>query len=76
MGNIFVSKSGFKLLHNSISDLPGVFLVLHDALYLAVRGRAVAIPGSDATNPLNGAAVEPLEDLRTHDKYFQSPEGE
>ena len=30
--NLFVSKSGFKLLHNIISDLPGVFLVLHDAL--------------------------------------------
>uniref|UniRef100_A0A3B3HXF6 Dynein axonemal assembly factor 1 n=1 Tax=Oryzias latipes TaxID=8090 RepID=A0A3B3HXF6_ORYLA len=32
LGDLFVSKSGFKLLHNRISDLPGVFLVLHDAL--------------------------------------------
>uniref|UniRef100_A0A3P9JSX7 Dynein, axonemal, assembly factor 1 n=1 Tax=Oryzias latipes TaxID=8090 RepID=A0A3P9JSX7_ORYLA len=32
LGDLFVSKSGLKLLHNRISDLPGVFLVLHDAL--------------------------------------------
>jgi hypothetical protein len=31
-------------------------------------GRAVAIPGSDANSQdaLDGAAVEPFEDLRTH----------
>uniref|UniRef100_A0AAZ3Q0N0 F-box and WD repeat domain containing 5 n=1 Tax=Oncorhynchus tshawytscha TaxID=74940 RepID=A0AAZ3Q0N0_ONCTS len=45
---------------------------------LVVRGRAVSIPGSDATSQdaLDGAAVEPFEDLRTHAKSFQSPEGE
>ena len=37
-------------------------------LCLAVRGRAVAVPGSDATSQdaLDVAAVEPFEDLRTH----------
>jgi hypothetical protein len=40
-------------------------------LCLAVGGRAVAIPDA-----LEGAAVEPFEDLRTHAKSFQSPEGE
>ena len=37
-----------------------------------------AILGSDATSPdaLDGAAVEPFEDLRTHAESFQSPEGE
>ena len=45
---------------------------------LAVGGRAVAIPGSDATSQdaLDGAAVKPFEDPRTHAKSFQSPEGE
>ena len=45
---------------------------------LAVGDREVAISGSDATHQdaLNGAAVKPFEDLRTHAKYFQSPEGE
>ena len=37
------------------------------------RGRAVAIPGNDATS-LNGAAIEPLTDLRTHAKSFQELE--
>ena len=34
--------------------------------------------GIDATgqDALDGAAVEPFEDLRTHAKSFQSPEGE
>ena len=42
------------------------------------RSRAVAIPGGDATgqDPLDGAAVERVEDLGTHDKSFQSSEGE
>ena len=45
---------------------------------LVVGGRAVVIPGSDATNQdaLDVAAVEPVEDLRTHAKFFQSLEGE
>ena len=43
-----------------------------------VRCRAVAIPASDATgqDALEGAAVEPFEDLGTHAKTFQSTEGE
>ena len=38
----------------------------------------VTIPGDDATGQgaLDGAAVEPFEDLGTHAKSFQSPEGE
>ena len=38
----------------------------------------LAIGGSDATSQdaNDGAAVEPFEDLRTHAKSFQSPEGE
>ena len=42
------------------------------------RGRAVAIPGGDSTSQdaLDVAAVEHFEDLRTHAKYFQSPEEE
>jgi hypothetical protein len=45
---------------------------------LAFGGQTVAKPGSDTTcqEGLNGAAVEPFEDLRTHAKTFQSPEGE
>ena len=46
-------------------------------------GRAVAIPDGDSPpvyslpigSALDGAAVEPFEDLRTHVKSFQSPEG-
>ena len=40
--------------------------------------QAVAIPSGDATGQdvLDGAAVELFEDLRTHGKSFQSPEGE
>ena len=36
------------------------------------------MPGGDATgqDALNSAAVEPFEDLGTHDKSFQSPEWE
>jgi hypothetical protein len=44
----------------------------------AFRCRALAIPGTDITtqDALDGAAGEHLEDLGTHDKSFQSPEGE
>ena len=46
--------------------------------YQQLPYRAVAIPGSDASSQdaLDGAVVEPFDDLRTHDKYVQSPEGE
>jgi hypothetical protein len=39
---------------------------------LRSRGRAIAVPGSDATSQgaLDVAAVEPFEDLRTHAKSF------
>jgi hypothetical protein len=55
-------------------------LSVHTASFqsLAVGGRAVAIPGSDSTSQdaFDGAAVEPFEDLGTHAKSFQSPDGE
>ena len=43
-----------------------------------VRCQAVSIPGGDATgqDALDGAAVEPFEDLGTRAKSFQSPEEE
>jgi hypothetical protein len=43
-----------------------------------VRCRAVAISGGDATgqDALNGATVEPFEDLGTDAIYFQSPDWE
>ena len=52
--------------------------VMYALQCLAVGGQAVAIPGSDATSQdaLGGAAVEPFEEMRTHAKSFQSPEGE
>ena len=53
--------------------------VMHYPVWrLTVRCRAVAIAGGDATgqDPLDSAAVEPFEDLGTHAKSFQSPEGE
>ena len=39
---------------------------------VAVGGRAIAVPGSDANSQdaLNVASVEPFEDLRTHAKSF------
>jgi hypothetical protein len=46
---------------------------MHYPLYcFAVGGRAIAVPGSDATgqDALDVAAVEPFEDLRTYDKSF------
>ena len=59
---------------------------LAPVMYWAVRttpcfmvgGRAIAIPGSDATSQdaLDGATVETFEDLRTYAKSFQSPEWE
>ena len=52
--------------------------VMHSALRLTVGCQAVAIPGGDANGQeaLYGAAVELFEDLGTHAKSFQSPEGE
>ena len=40
--------------------------------------RAIDIPDGDATgqDALDDSAVKPFEDRGTHDKYFQSPEGE
>ena len=78
--------SGLPLTQPGIEVLDGRRLGPSDVLgrmhypmqCLAVRGRAVAIPGSDATRQgaLDGAAEKPFEDLRTHAKSFRSPEGE
>ena len=45
---------------------------------LWVRCRAVAVPGGDANgqDAFDGAAVALFEDLGSHAKCFQSPEGE
>jgi hypothetical protein len=51
---------------------------MHHPLYrLTVKCRAFAIPGGDATgqDALHDAAIKPFEDLGTHAKPFQSPEG-
>ena len=41
------------------------------------RLEAEQLPYQAVMQPaLDGAAVDPYEDLRTHAKYFQSPEGE
>ena len=52
--------------------------MMHWAVRTTLGGRAVAIPGSDATcqDALDGAAVKRFEDLKTHAKSFQSPKGE
>ena len=59
---------------------PVMYWAVCTTLCSALRSgsRAVAIPGSDATSKdaLDGEAVELFEDLRTHAKSFQSPEGE
>ena len=45
---------------------------------LAIKGDAFAIQSSDAAgqDALDGAAVEPFEVLRAHDKSIKPPEGE
>ena len=58
---------GFPLTQPIIQVLDGRKLGPGD-----VMGRT-QYPLQDA---LDGAAVKPLEDLRTHAKYFQSPNGE
>ena len=55
---------------------------LASMMYWAVRTthygcQIVAIPSGDAASqdPLEGAAVELIENLRSHEKYFQTPGG-
>ena len=86
VAGVFDHFQGLPLTPPGIEILDGRKLGPGDVLgrthyplqWLAVGGRAVAIPGSDATSQdaLDGAAVEPFDDLRTHNKSFQSPEGE
>ena len=51
---------------------PVMYWAVHTTLCSALR------PGVDTTrqDALDGAALERFEDLGTHAKYFQSPEGE
>jgi hypothetical protein len=79
VAGVFDYFYGFFLTLPGVKVLNGRQLGPSDALgrmhyplkCLAVRGRAIAVPGSDATcqDALDVAAVEPFEDLRTHAKY-------
>ena len=55
---------------------PVMYWSIRTTLCRALRSEAEQLSyqatGQDA---LDGAAVEPFEDLRNHDKSFQSPEG-
>ena len=59
---------------------PVIYWAVLTTLCSALQSEAEQLPyqGSDATSQdaLDGAAVEPFEDLRTHVKSFQSPGGE
>ena len=54
-----------------------MYWAFRTTLCSALRSEAEHLP-YDATSQdaLDGAAVEPFEDLRTHAKSFQSPDGE
>ena len=55
---------------------PVMYCAVHTTLYTALRLEAEQLPYQAVIQPaLDGAAVEPYEDLRTHAKCFQSPEG-
>ena len=86
VAGVFGNFSGFPLTPPVIGVLDVMELGPGDVLgcpypplwHFAVKGGAFAIPSSDADshNALDGAAVELLEDSRTHAKYFQPLEGE
>ena len=60
---------------------PVMFWAVRTTLCRALRSEAEQLPYQAVMQPdylqdtLDGAAVEPFEDLRTHAKSFQSPEG-
>jgi hypothetical protein len=62
------------------SLVPVMYWAVRTTLCSALRSDAeqLPIPGGDATgqDALDGTAVEHFEDLGTHVKSFQSPEGE
>ena len=57
---------------------PVMYWAARITLCSALQSEAEQLPYQAAMQPdaLDGAAVEPFEDLRTHVKSFQSPEGE
>ena len=80
VAGVFDKFQGLPLTPPGVEVLDGRQLCPSDVLghthyplkCLAVRGREIAVPGSDATgqDALDVAAVEPVEDLRTHAKSF------
>ena len=54
---------------------PVMYSAIGTILCSALRSEAEKLP-YQSSDALDGAAVESLEDLRTHAKYFQSPVGE
>ena len=60
---------------------PVMYWAIRTILCSALRSVGEELPYQTVMQPvrqdaLDGAAVEPFEDLRTHVKSFQSPEGE
>jgi hypothetical protein len=56
---------------------PVVYWAVSITLCSALRSEAEQLPNQAVMQPvLDGASVEPFEDLRTHAKSFQAPEGE
>ena len=59
---------------------PVMYWAVRITLCSALRSEAKQLPYQavmkSCHDALDGAAVEPFEDLRTHAKSFQSPEGE
>ena len=55
-----------------------MYWAIRTTLCSALWSEAEQLPSGDATgqDALDGAAVELFEDLGTHEKSFQSPEGE
>ena len=80
VAGVFDNFSGLPLTPPGVEVLDGSQLCPSDVLgrthyplkCLAVGGRAIAVPGSDAPgqDALDVAAVEPFEDLRIHAKSF------
>ena len=55
---------------------PVMYWAIRTTLCSALRSEAEQLPYQAGMQPVQSAAIEPFEDLRTHAKSFQSPEGE
>ena len=53
---------------------PVMYWAVSPTLCSALRSKAGAVAITVSQDALDGAAIEPFEDLRTHAKSFQSPE--